>query len=378
MLSDLNNCTGCGACNNVCPTDAINMKANDEGFLIPVVNYDKCINCGSCERVCSKDKTAKTTEPLIVYAARNKDYEIRKNSSSGGVFYVIGELFLKNGGIVYGVSFDDDFVVKHKRIENIEGLKSLQGSKYVQSDTGYSFRKVKEDLQKGRKVLFSGTPCQVSGLLECLNGLDKSNLTTIDILCHGVGSPLVWHDYIRVLSNSENKISDINFRNKKIGWHRFCFSYKNNRSEKVVMFADDFYCNLYDKHYILRPACFECKYSKYFHESDITIGDFWGVDKLMPDMDDNMGTSVLFLNNKKGIEILNRVDGLEKVEISKEMALKYNINSPSFLPKDRDDFWEKYNNETYDYICNNYFESSLKIKAKHLLKELLIKFNYSW
>lgn len=379
MLKNLNNCTGCSACYNICPIGAITMNENDEGFLKPFINHDKCTVCGLCEKVCRKDKTAAETEPLAVYAAKNINNEIRKNSSSGGVFYAIGEFFLNNGGVVYGVSFDIDFSVKHVRIEKIEELKTLQGSKYVQSEIGYTFRKVKEDLLNDKKVLFSGTPCQISGLLGYLNGIDLTNLTTVDILCHGVASPLVWENYIKTISKSGKEISNISFRNKKIGWHKFCFSYKlKNQSEKTVIFNDNFYCYLYGMHYILRPACYECKYSKYFRESDITIGDFWGIEKIMPQIDDNIGTSVLFLNSNKGEEMISQIDCLEKVQINKEIALKYNISSPSSKPKDRDTFWDDYKNKTTNYIYKHYFENSLETKVKHYIKQFLIKLNYSW
>ncbi len=220
-ICDFSTCTGCRACEQSCPKKAITFREDIKGFLYPVINQELCIDCGVCKKNCVVHEQHKWDEKGEVYACWNRNRKMRRESTSGGVFRLLGEKMLKQGGVVYGAAFDQNFVVRHKRIDNIKELPVLLGSKYVQSDLGSVYLDVKKDLEDGKGVLFSGVPCQVAGLKNYLKK-EYDNLLCVDILCHGVPSPLVFRDYLQYMQKCyQSKIKKINFRYKKPGWTVF-------------------------------------------------------------------------------------------------------------------------------------------------------------
>ena len=269
-------CCGCYACYNICPKQCITMKTDNEGFWYPKIDKNKCINCNLCEKVCPIINPVKRVDSKkIAYASMNKDEQVRMKSSSGGIFSILAEYIIKNNGVVYGAGFDEDFNIKHKRILYSTDLDLLRGSKYVQSSIGDIYKQVKNDLENNNPVLFTGTPCQVEGLRSYLRK-EYVNLITMDFICHGVPSPLVWEKYLKKMKKSKQEnIKNIYFRNKDIGWKLFSLKiifdkriYSNDLNNDLFMkgFLQDVY---------LRPSCYNCKFKKINRISDITVADFF-------------------------------------------------------------------------------------------------------
>lgn len=309
-----NECTGCSACANVCPQQCIEMNEDAEGFVYPQIGNDSlCISCGACERTCPiLNKTNNNDALTKAYAALSKDEGLRLKSSSGGIFSELAKAVLQSGGIIYGASYNENGLVEHINIENIEALGKLRGAKYSQSYIGDSFQVLKKQLNSGRKILFSGTPCQVAGLKSFLNQ-DYDNLFCIDFVCHGVPSPMVWEQYLkyRILIDKSSKAPEhINLRNKESGWSRYSYSVEFIYSDKKRYFCnnqDDPFMRLFVDNYILRRSCSNCKFKGYSRVSDITLGDFWGIWDIAPEMDDNKGTSLVLTHSMKGEEMFQKI-----------------------------------------------------------------------
>lgn len=319
-VTDKSQCCGCEACRSVCPKNCISIKADMEGFVYPQVDLSRCIDCKLCEKVCPVLHPASSTEAPSVYAGINNDTDIRLQSSSGGIFTLIAEQILQKNGVVFGACFDEQWNVVHRYTETKEGLSRFRGSKYVQSHIGDSFLQAKRFLDEGREVLFSGTPCQIAGLK---NFLRKSyqNLLTVDVVCHGVPSPKVWQKYLHesvckayhIRQGSPfslaDKIMNISFRSKEKGWKEFCMSivYKNRKKE-VIPFYDDTYMNVFLSNLSLRPSCYACSAKLHHVQSDITLADFWGIDRLHSEMDDDKGCSLLLVHNAHALSLLKSLD----------------------------------------------------------------------
>ena len=310
QIKDKADCCGCTACASICPKDAITMEPDILGFKYPKVDLGKCIDCGLCEKVCAfndnYDKSLNLKEPEI-YAARHKDIHEIETSRSGAAFIAISDYILENGGIVYGVGYKDHFRVAHKRATTKEERNEFKGSKYVQSDLDGIFRQVKEDLKQGNTVLFSGTPCQTAGLNSYIGNKLRENLVLVDIVCHGVPSPYIWQDYLTYLENKyKSKIIKVNFRDKsRIGWSGHIESFVFANKNKVEL---DVFKYLFGKNIMLRSSCGSCVFTNFNRPSDITIGDYWGWEKISKDFnDDNKGCSLLFINTIKGQIIFNKI-----------------------------------------------------------------------
>ena len=298
-------CTGCTACMNICPKNAIEMKTDEEGFTYPFINKEKCIKCKLCENVCPNVKSISTKSNVKSYAVKHLDLQERKTSSSGAAFIAISDYILNYGGIVYGAAFDEKFRVVHKRAKNKEQRDEFKKSKYVQSDMGEIFKQVKQDLADDRLVLFSGTPCQVDGLKNYLHNENIEKLYTCDLICHGVPSPKIYSDYLKYIThNYKNKLLSFNFRNKKYGWNSHYESYKlKNKAERTdLKYRELFYTNL-----ALRPSCYECNYSNLNRISDITIGDFWGIEKVDKKFKVSDGVSLCIVNSEKGKKLFENI-----------------------------------------------------------------------
>lgn len=324
-LAAKGDCTGCTACGSICSHDCITMKADEYGFLYPVVDNEKCISCGLCEKSCPIIKPLKIAqnEP-VAYAAYSKDKEMRLSSSSGGIFTEIAKAVLQQGGVVYGAAYNMRFEVVHICAENEEDLAKLRGAKYAQSDIRGVFVQIKQKLKGGQKVLFSGTPCQMGGLKAFLCK-EYTNLITVDFVCHSVPSPMAWCEYVKYRAEQDNAGElpvAINLRSKKTGWSRYqysnLFEYANG-STYIEKSSENLYMKLFMGGYINRESCGNCHFKGYSHVSDLTIGDFWGIWDIAPEMDDDKGTSVVLVQSVKGTELLGSVS--DRLEI-RQVALK--------------------------------------------------------
>lgn len=327
------NCCGCSACIERCPKQCITLAEDNEGFSYPSVDHSKCIECGLCESVCPFIHTQEARLPIKVLAAINKDEQIRLGSSSGGLFSSIATQIIKQGGVVFGARFDKDWLVNIGFTETIEGLSAFRGSKYLQARIGNSFVECEEFLKSGRKVLFSGSPCQIAGLKRFLH-CDYENLITVDFVCHGVPSPKVWKLYLKEVLAAVNE-------HKNLFDYKFSYSEcKNGIFSIVSPFNSNDYMKAFLKDLILRPSCYHCKVREGRSMSDITIGDYWGIQNACPNMDDNKGTSLALLHSTKGLEILNFTDCMS-METTFEDATASNpaiISSPHPC-KTRDSFF---------------------------------------
>ncbi|MFR2839552.1 MAG: Coenzyme F420 hydrogenase/dehydrogenase, beta subunit C-terminal domain [Zhenhengia sp.] len=366
LFTDKKNCCGCTACMNICPKAAITMQADEEGFLYPSIDINKCIECGLCKKVCSFQNgydTSNNFQEPIIYAVKNKDMNTRMHSRSGGIFVAIANTIIENNGAIYGVGYEGKFVVCHKKVENKEGIRELQGSKYVQSDLKQIYADVQTDLLQDRYVLFSGTPCQVAGLFGFLgNRLNTDKLITIDLVCHGVPSPLMWKEYIDFCEKKyKGKISKVDFRDKEYGW--------NTHFETVIIndkkYKSNLYTNLFYLHSMLRPACHSCKYTNFQRSADITIADFWGIDKCMPEFNDNKGVSLVLVNTHKGQGLFKEIqDGIFYKKSNKKDCTQPQLQYPSEQYLNRKTFWEDYHSKGFEYIIKKYARTSLKVKIK--------------
>ena len=355
-------CCGCSACAMKCPKRCITMQTDNEGFLYPVVNKEDCIDCGLCEKVCHELHPNEQRIPLNVYAAINKDEEIRLKSSSGGIFYLLAEKTISEDGVVFGARFDEEWQVVIDYAETMEGIKPFMGSKYVQARTATAFKDAEAFLKQGRKVLFSGSPCQIAGLHHYLRK-EYDNLTTVDFVCHGVPSPKVWQRYLdEVVTSGKQAINDVKFRNKGNGWKKFNFVLTYSQEEKSYSLCSwhqqNHYMRAFLSNIILRPSCHDCRAKQGRSNSDITIADFWGINAEMPEMDDDKGTGLVLVNTEKGRNALDWNKATYK-ESSVEVASKHNpgLSSMTKLYPKRGEFFA--NLDTSDSVID-LIEKSLR------------------
>lgn len=345
------NCSGCTACKSICPQKCISMNNDNEGFLYPKVNIDLCIHCGKCVKVCpwlSSKREEKVNYP-IVYAAKNISDEIRQASASGGVFSAIAEYVISNSGVVYGAAYDKmNHKVVHIDVTSKEELGRLRGSKYVQSELNNSFIEIQGYLLKGKKVLFTGTPCQCAGLKAFL-GKEYDNLVIVDILCHSTPSPKILQDTI--LSYGGN-VTNIKFRDKSLGWRN---SYHFELFDSGHSKTNETYLTLFFKGLINRPSCYKCKFKSSMRQSDITIGDYWNINKVKPEFEDALGVSCILVNNDKGARMIECIkDYLVLYETSLSSAIQDCMSRNVKEPKNRKLFWNDYNRKGFLYCEQKY------------------------
>lgn len=372
-------CSGCHACYNKCPRNAIEMIEDEKGFKYPKVNKDKCINCGLCDKVCPILNKKKVENSPKVYACYNTDESVRMKSSSGGIFSLLATEILNRNGIVFGAAFNDDFSLSHQYIESIEELKKLRTSKYFQSSINDSYKKVKEFIEADRYVLYTGTPCQIEGLLSYL-GKKYDKLYTQDIVCHGVPSPKAWKQYMKFRAEKDSSLPlEINFRDKKQeGWKLFSLSFKYKDKEYAKNQRDDIFMKAFLKDVCLRDSCYNCSFRKQNRLSDITLADFWGIQNVIPEMDDDKGTSLVLVNSEKGKELYDLIlPSLKSVEVTMEDALKSNpaiIKSPEYN-KNREMFFEKLNEGMeFDELVNKCVpKPKITEKIKRRIKRIIKK-----
>lgn len=351
-------CTGCMACRNICPKNAINIETID-GFDYPQINENMCIGCNLCENICPVNKNDRGNKfEKKVYACKSKEDEVRMNSSSGGIFTIAAEKILDDGGVVFGARLDENFNVIHDYTDNKEDLKKFRGSKYVQSKIGKSFKKVKEFLEEGRKVLFVSTPCQVEGLYAYLRK-DYDNLYTFDLICHGVPSADVWKKYLEYKEmKNKKKPENINFRKKENnGWSNYemCFSYPN--FEDSTIHTIDPYMRIFLRDFALRESCYNCSFKKENRASDITIADFWGLKEVNPDFFDEKGVSAVIVNSEKGSEFFEIIkERIDFTEEKMEGIIKHNPMVVKSTQKNhrREEFLEDLKTKKFEELIEKY------------------------
>ncbi|MDD6264988.1 MAG: Coenzyme F420 hydrogenase/dehydrogenase, beta subunit C-terminal domain [Clostridia bacterium] len=302
-IIDKSKCTGCTACKSACPKACITMVEDSEGFLYPEVNEKLCVGCEICKKICPIIHNNPKNIVEKAYSAKSYDKEIQSISSSGGVFYSIATEFIENSSI-FAAAFDDDFVLRHSEISNRDELIKYVGSKYLQSDLGNTFFAVEKRLKEEKFVIFIGTPCQVAGLKNFLKK-DYSNLLTVDFICHGVPSPLVFKKYLCYISKDGiHNIQSVSFRDKTHGWEDFSFrvNYLNGDST-IIGKNHDLYLKAFFDNVFLRPSCYNCRFKSLNKYSDLTLADFWGVKKKNHSLYDENGVSVVLVNSKAGESI---------------------------------------------------------------------------
>lgn len=323
QITDKSSCCGCAACVQICPKKCISFDKDEKGFCYPKVDLSRCIKCGLCEAVCPYIQPMQKREPIKVLAAINQDEEIRLKSSSGGIFTMLAENIINAGGVVFGAAFDKSWKSEHRYTETIDGLEAFRGAKYIQSYIEETFKQVKSFLLTGRKVLFSGTGCQIAGLRLFLRK-DYENLLTVEVACHGVPSPSVWRAYIDDIADGNlNKIKSISFRDKRHGWNSYGIAITTYEGTFYESASTNPYMQSFLKDLSLRPSCTNCPAKRGASGSDIIIGDFWGVDNMHPEIYDNKGCSLVLVNTQSGKELLNRLN-IKGIEITYEESYRYN------------------------------------------------------
>lgn len=377
-------CCGCTACASICTHDAITMKPDVLGFLYPEVDKGKCVDCGLCDKVCAFNDhydTSLNLEKPLVYGARHKDMNEVETSRSGAVFIAISDYILEQGGVVYGAGYTDHFRVVHKRATTKEERDEFKGSKYVQSDMTGVFRQVKQDLRDGLTVLFSGTPCQTSGLNSYVGKRLRENLFLVDIVCHGVPSPYMWRDYIAYLEKKQgDKICWVNFRDKQqFGWaaHRETFKFRMGGGKMSFTY-------LFYQHIAFRHSCGKCHFCNTKRPSDITIADFWGWQKTDPNINkDNKGVSLVFVNTEKGRRLFEAVrNDLDVIPAKLEDCMQPNLQHPSVIHPKRMAFERDFAQHGFEYVMYHYgnvgwryqlrtFPGKAKNKLKRIIKRII-------
>ena len=368
-----NECYGCGACKVTCPQNAITMEADEEGFLYPVINQKLCIDCELCKARCQiyHPLNLGNNEPTV-FAAKHEDDTIRATSTSGGVFSALAEGVISNGGVVYGALYDENFTVRHSKAYTFESSARFRGSKYCQSDLNECYSQIKNDLLEGKMVLFSGTPCQVAGL-KCYLGKegDRDKLCLVEIICHGVPSPLIWKEHLALLEKKRrSRIIDYKNRSKVAGWHEHNehVFFENGKNEYKTKLSQS-YKEMFYAHLTLRPSCYTCQYAGMRRISDITIADYWGIEKCMPDFDDNKGTSLVIVNTQRGMHYFQKIS--TKLELRKSSiidAFYDNHKKPAKRNINREKFWADYHKYGYEYVLKKYASYTIAGKIKRQMK----------
>lgn len=375
-------CTGCTACYGVCPKDAISMKVNKEGFISSFVKVDKCVNCGLCRHVCPLENGIMNIDEVPqLYVGYSKEESQRMQSASGGVFFQIAKFFIeKHNAIVFGATMNRDMEVFHIGITTVEDLNLIRGSKYVQSDLKKSFEQTKRLLEDGRWVLFSGVACQINGLKRYLSK-HYDRLFTVDLICHGIPSHTMFIDYVKFLERKKHKkIVDYKFRQKHGNEKSPSYDTKiffEDNTEILISGDDDIYTINYLQNDLQNNACFRCPFTSIHRDGDITLGDYWGIDKVHPEIRVN-GTSLVIVNSKAGKlairELLNDIELLETTEDKVRIANRQ-LYFPPAKGKKRDELYNKYGTKGFsDFFYYTQFVGKnagiyiMKRKIKSLIR----------
>lgn len=377
LTVDYEKCTGCGACVQRCPKRCISWTQREFGFRYPQIDKDACVNCGQCEKVCPIDKALEVSAEQKAYAAVHKDDEVLAKSTSGGAFTAIADAVFAQGGIVYGAAMLDGMQVKHIRTSGKDDFEGLRSSKYLQSDTGTTYQMVEQDLKQGKTVLYSGTPCQIDGLKNFL-GKDYENLYTVDIVCHGVGSQAYFDKYMDYARERYGKIKALRFRSKEYaGWSCGGGGVVVDSSDclKKIPYRDfdNYYYSYFLSGDIYRKSCYSCKYANTNRVGDFALGDYWGVEALNLPLQTENGCSLLLVNNRHAMQLLDEIESLDRVETTVEQAAHCNkqLNAPSKLMDSRQNRIGEYESMSGQQIQKEYLKNHRKTVVKGQLKALM-------
>lgn len=389
-------CVGCNACVQRCPMQCITMQEDSEGFLYPSINQSLCIDCGICERTCPVINLNKERIPLQIYATKNTNEKTRYKSSSGGIFTLLAEKTIYEEGVVFGARFDENWEVKHDYTETIDGLAAFRGSKYLQSRIENTYQEVKYFLKQKRKVLYTGTPCQIAGLKRYLNK-EYDNLLTVDFVCHGVPSPKVWRLYLDEITGYKNiktkkptlthlptvrkKIIEIKFRDKIKGWKKFSLTLTISdeiKKNKIISISETLEKNIFLRGFLnnlfLRPSCYACPCKCLKSGSDITIGDYWGIENVLPEFRDDKGCSLAMINTQKGDLYYKSISSFS-INTSYQTACFSNpsIETSVYCPSNRELFFETLNHRSITTSICKYTRIKIIRKIKNKILSLLNK-----
>ena len=391
-------CVGCGACVQRCPKECIVLREDAEGFLYPEADASRCVDCGLCEKVCPVLHPGEAREPLMACAAVNGDEAVRRSSSSGGVFTALALETIGRGGVVFGARFDERWEVVHGWTETADGLGAFRGSKYVQSRMGECYREAESFLKSGREVLFSGTPCQVAGLRRYLRR-EYAGLRTVDFICHGVPSPGVWRDYLKEevarqcdgkntvspapISERDALLEGVSFRNKAWGWKKFSFSLSlslpgGQGTKNSVFLCELLTENAYLRGFLsdlyLRPSCHACPTKCLRSGSDLTVGDYWGVCAVHPELDDDGGVSVVLVNTARGQEMIGGLNGVRLTPTRYGDVVRFNpaLERSARVPAGRETFFSRWQGgESFRSVVLDLTRLSASRRLKVTLRNLL-------
>lgn len=378
MKFDVNTCCGCGSCAAGCPFEAITMETATNGFKYPKVDKAKCTDCGLCEKACGFKSFMPTGKDPQCYAVRHSDNEELRTSRSGGFFMVVCKYVIKKGGVVFGCTLDESLSVVHTYAETYEDCKQFKGSKYVQSDLGDCVAQCERFLRDGRWVLFSGTGCQVHGLLGFLRTkrVPRDTLITMDLVCHGAPSPGVWQAYLSLFEEKGNqKVAAVDFRDKEInGWADHVEKY--NMDDGTVVHTKR-WTNVFYRHILFRESCYNCKYTTPQRESDFTIADYWGIGKNAPEFDDDKGCSLVLVHSEKARIVFEEVKPcIQFVKTKLDNSLQPQLRRPIWKGWDYGLFWMRYAKKPQKAVAAWFYPSQatkLLWKAERTAKELLKK-----
>lgn len=381
-------CFGCTACKAVCPKSAIKMQENDEGFLFPFINESICVHCGKCGKVCpalNRWKCDEQDEHINIFAYKNENVEILKKSTSGGFFSKIIEE--KRPEWICGCIQNENLKIEHILTNNILEIEKMNGSKYVQSNLNNTFEGIKEKLISGDKVVFSGTSCQVHGLLNYLNIMKApvENLTTIDLVCHGVPSPKIYFDYLQFYEKTKNvKVKKHRSRSKKYGWgvgigtlnYIQSVFFKQNVDESSL--EANLWQNVFFSDFCIRESCYSCPYTSVIKPAEFTMGDFWGVEDIFNGIDFKDGCSLVIAKSENAKKLLNKITRLrvERKDIKRVVGKQARLRNPVRCPKNREQFWRDYHNNDFKYVAKKYFNYTSKSKINMKIYNILLLFKF--
>lgn len=374
VYKNISECCGCSLCEYICPKGAISLKT-EGGFYYPVIDKDKCIDCGLCRKTCTfKDKYIEENTINQAYAAKHKNADIIKASSSGGMFTALSDYILGIGGTVYGADYDDNMHLRHTSAISSEARDRMRGAKYIQSDMSGVFADLKQTLSSGRPVLFTGTPCEVAAVKKAFG--KSENLYLVDIICHGVPSAEVWKKFVDYIEKKyRKKMTYYKFRDKQNGWRGYSSRiYFKDGTEIPHNDISGSFIELFMYDVCLRESCTKCPYTSTARVGDITIGDFWGIENVMPDLSDNQGISAVMVNSEKGAELLGKARGdLELYPCKKEdIALKQpNLSKPSSHSSKAVCFKKDLAELPFDKLLKKYTRVGLKRRLIDSVKKLL-------
>ena len=365
-ICNIEECTGCMACANACARHAIQVKADKEGFDRPVIDKTLCVDCGLCAKVCPINHHPEANDPIEVYSGWSSDEAVRIGSSSGGAFTEIARPILEEGGVVFGCALNGKLQAEHVYVETLEDLEmKLRGSKYVQSKIGKSYSQARDFLKQGRKVLFSGTPCQIAGLKNYLRK-DYENLITVDLICHGVPSPLIFEEYKRYIAQTEKmNLTDVKFRCKKSSWIFFNMTITGHVEKSSALktyigrYYDDPYIRGFLRDYFLRPSCHKCHFTSTKRCADFTIADWWGYKKVNSN-DKNFGikgVSLILVNTEKALTIFPQLDlTVRKRTIEEAKKTNISLQKAFSMPNTRTLFWTDYSTCSFPKLVDKYMK----------------------